>query len=153
MSKAMIAYFTAGGTTEKMAQYISEGFRIGGHDVMVKEINDIKSAADLTGYQGYIFGSPTYSLDVPDAMKTFLSMVQETGVKGKLAGTFGPYTHDVAYRHDTHAPAIMLDTVQAMCGMKPFELGPLILREDLVETVEGMKACQDYGKIFGEKLG
>jgi hypothetical protein len=36
--------------------------------------------------------------------------------------------------------------------MKPFELGPFILKEDVVETGEGMKTCQDYGRVFGEKL-
>jgi hypothetical protein len=36
--------------------------------------------------------------------------------------------------------------------MKPFELGPLILKEDVVDTIEGMKACQEYGRIFGEKI-
>jgi hypothetical protein len=36
--------------------------------------------------------------------------------------------------------------------MKPFELGPFTLKEDLVETSEGMRTCQDYGRVFGEKL-
>jgi hypothetical protein len=36
--------------------------------------------------------------------------------------------------------------------MKPFTLGPLILREDIVGTPEGMRACQEYGKIFGKTL-
>jgi hypothetical protein len=37
--------------------------------------------------------------------------------------------------------------------MEPFELGPFNLKEEFVETSEGMKACHDYGRIFGEKLG
>jgi len=36
--------------------------------------------------------------------------------------------------------------------MMPFELGPFIMKEELVETSEGMKNCQTYGRVFGEKL-
>lgn len=36
--------------------------------------------------------------------------------------------------------------------MKPFELGPFNLQEDSVETREVVKTCQDYGRVFGEKL-
>jgi hypothetical protein len=42
--------------------------------------------------------------------------------------------------------------LQHVCKMKPFELGPFTLNEELVETSEGMKTCQDYGRVFGEKL-
>jgi hypothetical protein len=37
--------------------------------------------------------------------------------------------------------------------MKPFELGSFNLKEEVVETSEGMKTCQDYGRVFGEELG
>jgi hypothetical protein len=36
--------------------------------------------------------------------------------------------------------------------MQPFELGSFKLKEAIVETAEGARACQDYGKVFGEKL-
>jgi flavodoxin len=152
VKKALIVYFSAGGTTDKMAQFIGEGLRISGQEVAASELNDIKTDRTLSGFDGYIIGSPTYSLDVPEAMKTFLATVQKAGLNRKLGGAFGPYTHDVSYRHDTYAPAIILEMIQKLWGIKPFELGPLILKEDLVDTVEGMKACQDYGRIFGEKM-
>jgi hypothetical protein len=79
-------------------------------------------------------------------------MAKTAGLAGKAGGAFGVYTHDVAYRHDNHAPAIILDSLQSTLKMEPFELGPLILREDLLEGTEGMRACQDYGKVFGERL-
>jgi flavodoxin len=152
MKRVLIVYFTAGGTTDKMAQFIGEGLRISGQEVVTREINDLKTAGALSGFDGYILGSPTYSLDVPAAMKTFLASVQKAGLNGKLGGAFGPYTHDVSYKHDSYAPAIILDMIQNLWSIKPFELGPLILKEDLVDTIEGMKACQDYGRIFGEKV-
>ncbi len=110
MGKVLIAYHHAGGTTETMARYIGEGIRIKGQEAIVKEIVEIKTASDLTGYDGYIFGAPTYSLDVPESMKKILIMAQQAILENKLGGAFGSYTHDVGYRHDNLAPAIIFET-------------------------------------------
>lgn len=152
MAKVLIAYFSPGGEAQKMAAYIGEGVRFTGGEPAIMEISDIHTFEDVSGYDGYIFGAPTYSLDVPEPMKKFLSGLPKAFLKSKLAGAFGPFTHDVSYSHDTHAPAIMFKTLQDSKMMKPFELGPLILREDVVETNEGIKACQEYGRIFGKAL-
>ncbi len=153
MKKVLVAYFTTGGTTQKMAGYIAEGVRISGGTAVTKSVSDIRAASDLSGYDGYIIGSPTFSLDVPAPVKKLLDLALRAGLEGKTLGTFGPYTHDVGYQHDSHAPAIILDSLQRDAGMKPFELGPFALKEDVVGKGEGLKACHDYGRIFGEKLG
>jgi flavodoxin len=153
MKRVLIAYFSLTGRTEIMAQYIAEGIRISGQEAVVKKISDIKSPDELAKYDGYIFGSPTYSLDVPEPMKTFLLVVGRAGLEEKLGGAFGSYTHDVSYKHDAYAPAIIFNTLRDVCKMEPFELGPFHLKEELVETSEGMKACHDYGKTFSQKLG
>jgi len=153
MKKVLIAYFSATGTTEKMAEYIAEGIRISGQGVVVRKTSEVKAPNDLAGYDGYIFGAPTYSLDVPEPMKKILLAVEKAGLDGKLGGSFGSYSHEVAYKHDAYAPAIIYHTLQTVSKMKPFELGPLTLREDMVATSDGMKACHDYGRVFGEKLG
>ena len=153
MKKVLIAYFSATGTTGKMAEYIAEGIRISGQGVVVRKTSEVKAPDDLAGYDGYIFGAPTYSLDVPEPMKKILLAVEKAGLDGKLGGSFGSYSHEVAYKHDAYAPAIIYNTLQTASKMKPFELGPLNLREDMVAIGEGMKACQDYGKTFGNKLG
>jgi hypothetical protein len=36
--------------------------------------------------------------------------------------------------------------------MKPFNLGSFNLLEAEIETPDGMRACHDYGKVFGEAL-
>jgi len=151
--KVLIAYYSLTGKTEKMAEYIAEGIRFIGQEVVVKKMGDIKAAAELARYDGCIFGSPTYSLNVPEPVKAFLVMAEKAGIEGKLGGAFGSYKHDVSYKHDAHAPAIIFDNLQRVCKMEPFELGPFNLKEEVVETSEGMKACQDYGRVFGEKLG
>jgi flavodoxin len=165
--KVLIAYFSLSGKTEKMAEYIAEGIRFSGQQVVAKKISDIKSANDLAGYDGYIFGSPTYHRDMAEPMKTFLFLAKKANLEGKLAGAFGSYTHS------GDAPAIIFDTMQYVYKMEPFELGALNLKEAQLEETgrgepsqrqyiagevhgeagEGMRACQDYGKAFGQKLG
>jgi len=153
MKKVLIAYFSLTGRTETMAQYIAEGVRFSGPEAIIKKIADIKRATDLAGYDGYIIGAPTFSLDLPKPVKTFLVLMGNAKVEGKMGGAFGTYRHDVAYKHDAYAPSIIINVLENEHKMNPFELGPFILQEDKVETSEGMKTCQDYGRVFGEKLG
>ena len=146
MKKVLIAYFSLTGTTQKMAEYMAEGVRISGQQVTVKKVSDIKSAEELAGYDGYIFGSPTYHRDMAEPMKTFLFLARKANIEGKLGGAFGSYTHD------GNAPEMIFNTMQYVFKMEPFELGPFELLEVKVDTSEGMHACQDYGKVFGETL-
>jgi len=146
MKKVLIAYFSLTGKTGKMAEYIAEGIRFGGQQAATKKISNIKRADDLAGYDGYIFGSPTYHRDMAEPMKTFLFLAKKADLEGKLGGAFGSYTHS------GDAPAIIFDTMQYVYKMEPFELGSFNLKEAVVDTNEGMRACQDYGRVFGEKL-
>jgi hypothetical protein len=80
-----------------------------------------------------------------EPMKTFLFLVKKADLEGKLAGVFGSYTHS------GDAPAIIFDTMQYVYKMEPFELSSFNLKEAAIETSEGMRSCQDYGRVFGEK--
>ena len=146
MSRILIAYFSLTGKTEQMAQYIAEGVRFSGNEVAARKISGIKSADDLVGYDGYIFGSPTYHRDMAEPMKTFLFLAKKANLEGKLAGAFGSYTHS------GDAPNIILETMQYVYKMEPSNLGSFNLLEAAVETPDGMRVCQDYGKVFGESL-
>jgi len=146
MKKVLIAYFSLSGNTEKMAEYIAEGVRFSGQQAVIKKISELKSANDLAGYDGYIFGSPTYHRDMAEPMKTFLFLAKKANLEEKLAGAFGSYTHS------GDAPAIIFDTMQYVYKMVPSELGSFNLKEAVVATGEGMQSCQDYGRVFGEKL-
>ena len=147
IKKVLVAYFSLTGNAEKMAQFVSEGVRFTGNQAVMKKISELKKAEDLAGYDGYIFGCSTYHHDMTDAMKTFLFLGRKAGLEGKLAGAFGSYTHDPV------APKMILDTMQYVYKMEPFELGAFNLKEPLADTNDGMRACQAYGKAFGEKLG
>lgn len=145
--KVLIAYDSRTGNTEKMAQYMSEGVRISGHDVELKTITEIKNEQDLEGYDGYIFGCPTYHRDMTQTMKTFLFLAQKGKLRGKVGGAFGSYTHS------GDAPKYIFDTMQHVFHMNMTALGSFNLKEEMVGKPDGVKACQDYGKSVGDKLG
>lgn len=146
MAKILVAYASVTGNTEKMAQYIAEGIRFSGSEAVVKNISTIKEANSLDGYNGYIFGSPTYHRDMTGNMKTFLFLAKKINLEGKLAGAFGSYTHS------GDAPSLLIETMEYVFKMEPCKLGSFNLKEALVDTPDGMHACQDYGKSFGEEL-
>ena len=146
MPKVLIAYASMTGNTEKMAQYIAEGVRISGCEAVVKNISGIKEANTLEGFDGYIFGSPTYHRDMAGNMKTFLFLAKKANLEGKLAGAFGSYTHS------GDAPSMILETMEYVFKMEPSELSSFNMKEALIDTPDGTRACQDYGKNFGKEL-
>ena len=147
MKKVLVAYFSLTGMTEKMAEYIAEGVRFAGCEAAAKKVSGLKNAEDVAGYDGYIFGSPTYHRDMAEPMKTFLFLARKANLEGKLAGAFGSYTHS------GDAPAMIFETMQYAFKMQPFELGSFNRKEAVVGTNQGMRACPDYGRVFAEKLG
>ena len=146
MSRVLVAYASMTGNTEKMAQYIAEGVRISGCEALVKNISNLKETEELEGFNGYIFGSPTYHRDMAGNMKTFLFSARKVNLEGKLAGAFGSYTHS------GDAPSFILETMEYVFKMEPFELGSFNLKEAVIDTPDGIKSCQDYGRTFGQKL-
>jgi len=146
MAKVLIVYYSLTGRTQRMAEYLAEGLRFAEHEAVIKKTSEIESAEDLNGYDGYLFGSPTYHQDMAGPVKTFLFQVRGADVEGKLAGAFGSYTHS------GDAPAMVFDTMRYVYRMRPFCLGPFNLLEAKIGTQDGMRACHDYGRTFGEKL-
>jgi NAD(P)H dehydrogenase (quinone) len=147
MKKVLIAYVSLTGRTQRMAEYIAEGVRFAGHEAVLKKTSELRQPEDLAGYDGYIFGSPTYHRDMAGPMKNFLFIAKEAGLEGKLGGAFGSYTHS------GDAPGMIFDTLEHVFRMEPFSLGGFNLLEEKVGTDEGMRSCHDYGRTFGERLG
>ncbi len=146
MKKVLIAYVSRTGTTGKMAEYIAEGIRITGHEVDVVKLAEIKNEKALKGYDGYVFGCPTYHRDLTGGMKTFLFLAQKNNMVGKIGGSFGSYTHS------GESAQMIYDTMQHVYKMDMIDLGALNLKESIVPTDDGRRACQDYGKALGNKF-
>lgn len=146
MKKVLIAYVSRTGKTQKMAEYIAEGIRFSGNEADIKKTTEIKNEKDLEGYDGYVFGCPTYHRDMTAGMKTFLFVAEKLNLVGKMGGAFGSYTHS-----GESAPMVF-DTMQYVYKMDMVDLGPLSLKEAVIDTTDGTRACQDYGKAIGQKF-
>ena len=146
MKKVLVAYLSRTGKTEKMAEYIAEGIRLTGNTVDLKKISEIKDEKALAGYDGYVFGCPTYHRDITEGMKTFLFIAQKSNLEGKMGGAFGSYTHS------GESAQMIYDTMQYVFKMEMVNLGALNLKEQIIDSRDGMRACQDYGKAVGQML-
>lgn len=129
-----------------MAEYIGEGIRITENGAELKKISEIKSEEDLKGYDGFIFGCPTYHRDLTAGMKTFLFLAEKANLVGKMGGAFGSYTHS------GESANMIYDTMLYVFKMDMVDLGALDLKEQILETDEGLRACQNYGKAIGQKF-
>ena len=147
MKKVLIAYESRTGHTEKMAEFIAEGIRMGGNEPDLRKTNTLKKTEDLQGYDAYVLGCPTYHRDMTNGMKTFLFLMQNAGAEDKPGGAFGSYTHS------GDAPSYIYDTMEHVFKMKMVKLGSFNLKEHLVGSQEGIRACQDYGKSICDTLG
>ena len=63
-----------------------------------------------------------------------------------MGGAFGPYTHS-----GESAP-MLFDTMLYVFKMDLVDLGPLSLKDAVLGTDDGLKACQGYGKAVGQKF-
>ena len=146
MKKVLIAFASRTGNTEKMAEYIAEGIRLSGNEATISKISDLKETKDIAGFDGYVLGCPTYHRDMTGGMKTFLFMAEKANLLGKMGGAFGPYTHS-----GESAP-MLFDTMNYVFKMDMVDLGALSIKDAVLATDDGLKACQEYGKAVGEKF-
>jgi hypothetical protein len=79
-------------------------------------------------------------------MESFLFLAQQARLAGKAGGAFGSYTHS------GDAPLHIFDTMEHVFKMRMTSLGAFKLLEHLVDTPEGLRACQDYGKAVAQLL-
>ena len=94
MSKLAIVYHSAHGHTEFIARHVQVGaLEVDGVDAHLVKAEDIARTPDeLIGYDGFIFGSPTYLGGVSGPFKSFMDATgrlwRTQQLKGKLAAGF-----------------------------------------------------------------
>ena len=143
MAKALIVYATRTGETEKIGQLIAEGLRFSGQEAVLINVQKIKSEAALQGYDGYVFGSPTYHGDMLQSMKALLFLTEKAELNGKIAGAFG------AFGWSGEAPDRIFDTMKNIFQMD-MTAGPLRLKSSTLGG--GLQMAQDYGREIAAKL-
>ncbi len=146
MHQVLVAYISRTGMTEKMANFIAEGIRMSGQEAVVKKTAEIQKETDMQGFDGYILGCPTYHRDMTAGMKNFLFLAQKANLVGKMGGAFCSYTHS------GESGSMIFDTMQHVFKMDMVDLGALNLKEQVIDTQEGVKACQEYGKAVAAKM-
>ena len=89
MAKILVAYYSRGGNTKKMAELVAEGVKSQNLEISLKEISGVK-ADELTGYAGIIIGSPTYYGSMSYEVKKLLdeSVKFHGRLEGKVGGAF-----------------------------------------------------------------
>ena len=143
MGKVLIVYASRTGETQNIADLIGEGVRLTGHQADVVNVKNVKSEADLAGYDGYAFGSATYHGDMLQAMKTFLFTAEKGPLNGKAGGAFGSFgwsgeANDRIYQ--TMKNIFKMDMVADCLRLKTSSLGG------------GVQMAQDYGRQLAQKL-
>lgn len=138
MGKVLIVYASRANETQKIADLIAEGVRISGHEAEVKKSNEIKNEEQLKGYDGYVFGSPTYHGEMIQPMKQTLFLAERAELKDKPGGSFG------AYGWSGEAAGRIFDTMTHIYDMKMVSAGPLMLKASWLEGA--IPAAHDYGK-------
>ena len=144
MAKVLVVYATRTGETQTIANLIGEGIRFSGHEANVVSVKEIKSEAELDGYDGYVFGSSTYHGEMLQGMKTFLFIAEKADLEGKVGGAFGSFgwsgeANDRIFETMKHI--LKMDMVGDTLRLKSSSLGG------------GLQMAQDYGRQIANKLG
>ena len=114
-----------------------------GHEADLVNVKNVKSEADLAGYDGYVFGSATYHGDMLPAMKTFLFIAEKAPLEGKAGGAFGSFgwsgeANDRIYQ--TMKNIFKMEMTGGSLRLKSSRLGG------------GVQMAQDYGRQMAQKL-
>jgi len=147
VKKILIAYDSKTGRTQKMAETIAQGVREAGKEAVVRRIGEIGSEKELEGFDGYIFGCPTYFETITEEMKQFLFMARKADLAEKTGGSFGSHTHI------GNGPKIIHNTLEFVFGMKMADLSAFNVKEQILDSGKGEDPCRAFGKAFGEKVG
>ena len=89
MVKILVCYYSKGGNTKNMAEYIAQGVKDEDVEVQVKDVEEVNSD-DLLEYDGLIFGSPTYYGTCAAQIKELIdeSVKHHGALEGKVGGAF-----------------------------------------------------------------
>jgi NAD(P)H dehydrogenase (quinone) len=151
MPKVLIAYFSHGGNTRKMAEALGQAVEAGGCSAEVKKVSEADPAS-LAGYDGVLLGSPCYFGCMAAEMKRFIDESIKLFGKGELVGKpAGAFASTGGIGGGGEMAILSLLTGLLIHGMvvqglrKGGHYGPLAIGEP-DERVLG--ECRAYGEQF-----
>ncbi len=143
MAKALILYSTRANATQRIAELVAEGVRMGGMEADLINTSEFeKKGIDPAGYDALVLGSATYHGDMMQSMKTLLFALEKSDLGGKVGASFG------AFGWSGEAPDRIYDTMKHIFNMNMVS-GPLRLKS---ATLGGaVKMAHDYGAEIVKK--
>ena len=152
--KVIIVYKTKFGNTKKAAEAIGEGLAEGGHDIVLKNVDEI-NVDEIKDVDMLVIGSPTYAGSHARSIKKFINKLSEINLEGKSIAAFdthssggdGKFLRKAVFKMEKQIlkkiPGIkkVMDGLQV--GVHGIE-GPLIDGE--------LEKCKEYGKNLASQL-
>jgi len=146
----LVAYYTGGGNTERMAKAIAEGAEAGGVEATVKRVEECE-LGDLVKADGLALGSPTYFSNVAWQVKKLIDESIELyggkQLKGKVGGVFTSSGTERDARDCLKMLEIAMGFHHQMSLVEPGLIG--LSRQPEEET---RAASQEYGRRLAEEL-
>jgi flavorubredoxin len=143
MARGLVVYATRSGNTKEIAELVAEGMRIAGMETKVRDASEIRSEADLEGYEAVVIGSPTYHGEMLQAIKTLLFLAEKANLEGRVGGAFG------SFGWSGEAGERIFNTLEHIMKMKMVS-GPLMLKSAALGG--GLQMAHDYGREVAAKL-
>ncbi|MCX8012501.1 MAG: NAD(P)H-dependent oxidoreductase, partial [Desulfobacterota bacterium] len=97
----------------------------------------------LRGYDGYVFGSPTYHGEMMGDMKTLLFLAEQADLKGKIGGAFG------SYGWSGEAPDRIYQTMQNIFNM---QMVGIALKIKSPTSPVDINRAYAFGQEIGKKI-
>ncbi|TMN21481.1 flavodoxin [Lentibacillus cibarius] len=139
MANVLVLYASLTGSTEIMAETMTEHLTAQGHDVTYKSFDlDPIEAKRLEEFDVILFGSYSWDDDIPFEVEDFYEDMEEVDLTGKAVGVFG--SCDSYY--DIYGPA--LDTLAS----RATEQNATVYEEKLKFELEPDDENLKHGKTF-----
>ena len=144
-NKALVVYDTMWGSTEKMANYITDGLRAGGTEVKQLSMHSNHRsdvATELLDSSALIIGSPVLNSQIFPAMADVLCYLKGLRKKGLVGAAFGSYGWNGA----------PIDELTKMLeGMNVQIIAPAV-KSPFVPDEKVKQACRELGLSVSRKL-
>lgn len=144
-NKALVVYDTMWGSTQKMAEYITEGLRQGGTEVKQLSMHSCHRsdvAKELLDSSGLIIGTPVLNSEMFPAMADVLCYLKGLKKKGLVGGGFGSYGWNPG-------PVNALEqTLKAI----NIEMAAPVVSSKFAPTPEVLEACRQLGLSVSKKI-
>ena len=143
--RVIIAYVSAYGNTESLAERIACGIQAAGAAVEVFDLQKTTAAAlidKIEGSKGLMLGSPTINGDAVKPVHDLLSSLATLSLKGKLGAAFG------SYGWSGEAVPILEGR---MSGLKLKVINSTV-KPVLVPTDADLANAEAFGRSFGEAI-